>query len=81
MRTTQQRRGAATMCYAEPRDSRDSDAVLPPALLRDLPRDQALGLRLIVLARAAAALHMAQVSPESRNGASARAGTNEGATP
>lgn len=69
------------MCYAEPRDSSDSDAVLPPGLLRDLPRDQALGLRLIVLARAAAALHMAQVSPELRNAVAASAGTMEGATP
>jgi hypothetical protein len=81
MRTAPQRRGAATMCYAEPRDSRDSDAALLPALLRDMPRDQALGLRLIVLARAAAALHMAQVSPDSRNATAARAGSNEGAAP
>jgi hypothetical protein len=66
------------MCYAEPRDSCESDWSLPPALLRDLPRDQAFGLRLIALARAAAALHMAQVSPDPRNAAPAAAGPDEG---
>ncbi len=30
-------------------------------LTRDLPRDQALGLRLLAMARAAAAMHMAEV--------------------
>jgi hypothetical protein len=36
---------------------------IPAAILAAVPRDQALGLRLIALARAAAALHMAQISP------------------
>lgn len=36
---------------------------IPAAILAAVPRDQALGLRLIALARAAAALHMAQMSP------------------
>lgn len=44
------------------RHESDSD-VLPPAastLTLDLPRDQALGLRLIAIARAAAAMHMTE---------------------
>jgi hypothetical protein len=32
------------------------------ALTRDLPRDQALGLRLLALARAAAGIHMAHLA-------------------
>jgi len=40
----------------------DESAPIPAALLERVPRDQALGLRLIALARAAAALHMAQIS-------------------
>ncbi|MBY0311535.1 MAG: hypothetical protein K2W85_05665 [Phycisphaerales bacterium] len=32
------------------------------AISRDLPRDQALGLRLIALAKAAAGMHMGQVA-------------------
>lgn len=51
------------MCFTEHCESSGFAAEVPPALLRDVPRDQALGLRLIVLARAAAALHMAQLSP------------------
>lgn len=41
----------------------DDSAAIPAAILAAVPRDQALGLRLIALARAAAALHMAQISP------------------
>lgn len=39
-----------------------TDTAVPATdlLTRDLPRDQALGLRLIALARAAAAMHMAE---------------------
>lgn len=43
----------------------DDSAAIPAAILATVPRDQALGLRLIALARAAAALHMAQISPAS----------------
>jgi hypothetical protein len=41
-------------------------------LTRDLPRDQALGLRLMAMARAAAALHMGQavMGPDGGAGAS-----------
>jgi len=35
-------------------------ALVPQSLIDSLPRDQALGLRLIALARAAAAMHMAE---------------------
>ncbi len=69
------------MCYAEPRETLDFDGAPTAALLRDLPRDQALGLRLIVLARAAAALHVAQVSPETRNAAAPGAAAREGGAP
>lgn len=41
----------------------EDTATIPAAILAAVPRDQALGLRLIALARAAAALHMAQISP------------------
>jgi len=41
------------------KESTGPDAAVA-ALLADLPRDQALGLRLLCLARAAAALHMGQ---------------------
>ena len=41
----------------------DDSAAIAAAVLADMPRDQALGLRLIALARAAAALHMAHISP------------------
>lgn len=41
-----------------------TDTAVPAAdlLTRDLPRDQALGLRLIAMARAAAAMHMAETA-------------------
>lgn len=50
----------------------DSDAgiSLSPALLATIPRDQAMGLRLIALARAAAAQHMSAVAAACAQGAS-----------
>lgn len=45
-----------------------TDVALPAAdmLTRDLPRDQALGLRLIAMARAAAAMHMTEAATGTR---------------
>ena len=50
------------MCFTEATVISEQAASIPAAVLERVPRDQALGLRLIALARAAAALHMAQVS-------------------
>jgi hypothetical protein len=51
------------MCFTDTPTITDETASIPAAVLERVPRDQALGLRLIALARAAAALHMAQISP------------------
>jgi len=53
------------MCFTDTPAITEDSASIPAALLERVPRDQALGLRLIALARAAAALHMAQISPSS----------------
>lgn len=50
------------MCFTDHPVIQERIASIPAALLERVPQDQALGLRLIALARAAAALHMAQVS-------------------
>ncbi len=52
------------MCFNETSTKQDGTSPIPAGLLAQVPRDQALGLRLIALARAAAALHMAQLSPD-----------------
>jgi len=50
------------MCFTDSPAFSEQATKIPSAILERVPRDQALGLRLIALARAAAALHMAQVS-------------------
>ena len=50
------------MCFTDSPAIPEDSVAIPAALLEQVPRDQALGLRLIALARAAAALHMAHVS-------------------
>ena len=40
----------------------EKPATAAERLIRELPRDQALGLRLIALARAAAAVHMSEMA-------------------
>ena len=51
------------MCFTDHPVIQERIASIPAALLERVPQDKALGLRLIALAGAAAALHMAQLSP------------------
>lgn len=53
--------------FRDAQDRADSAAAIAARLVNNLPADQALGLRLIALARAAAAVHMgASLTPDPR---------------